>query len=95
MGKVGFTGTTYPQIRGNGTQLVLSHSDQVNTGTVYLVDNTLRRGASTTMTLGDASYLWANTYTDKITLGNGWTIEQTSSSLTIKINGVVKSTINA
>lgn len=93
--KLAFIGTTYPQIIGNGTQLVLSYSDQVNTGTVYLVNNALRRGASTAMTLGEASYLWENTYTDKITLGNGWTIEQTSSSLTIKRNGVVKSTINA
>lgn len=69
--KLAFIGTTYPQIIGNGTQLVLSYSDQVNTGTVYLVNNALRRGASTAMTLGEASYLWENTYTDKITLGNG------------------------
>lgn len=33
--------------------------------------------------------------TNKIEMGNGWTIEQTTSALTIKKNGVVKGTFNA
>ena len=32
---------------------------------------------------------------NKITMGNGWTIEQTAASLTIRRNGVVKGTFNA
>jgi hypothetical protein len=67
----------------------------------------VRRGTSdNNMSLGTSAYPWANIYgvnliastnltTPKITLGNGWTIEQTSASLTIRRNGVVKGTFNA
>lgn len=67
----------------------------------------VRRGnTDNNVNLGTSAYPWANIYgvnliastnisTPKITLGNGWTIEQTASSLTIKRNGIVKGTFNA
>lgn len=67
----------------------------------------VRRGTSdNNVSLGTSVYPWANIYgvnlialtdisTPKITLGNGWTIEQTSASLTIRRNGVVKGTFDA
>jgi hypothetical protein len=67
----------------------------------------VRRGnTDNNVNLGTSAYPWANIYgvnliastnisTPKITLGNGWTIEQTASSLTIRRNGIVKGTFNA
>jgi hypothetical protein len=67
----------------------------------------VRRGnTNNNVNLGTSAYPWANIYgvnlvastdisTPKITLGNGWTIEQTAESLTIRRNGIIKGTFNA
>ena len=67
----------------------------------------VRRGnPDNNVNLGTSAYPWANIYgvnliasthvsTPKITLGNGWTIEQTSASLTIRKGGIIKGTFTA
>jgi hypothetical protein len=67
----------------------------------------VRRGnTDNNVNLGTSAYPWANIYgteitavnnitVPKITLGNGWTIEQTAASLTIRRNGIIKGTFNA
>lgn len=83
---------------------------QLNVAGVTTIETTssaVRRGTSaSSVTLGTSTYRWANVYgvdvnassnitAPKITLGNGWTIEQTTASLTIRKDGVVKQTVSA
>jgi len=83
---------------------------QLNVGGVTALEATssaIRRGTTASgVTLGTSTYRWANIYgvdinastnvtSPKITLDNGWTIEQTSASLTIRKDGEIKGTFNA
>jgi hypothetical protein len=83
---------------------------QLNVGGVTALEATssaIRRGTTASgVTLGTSTYRWANIYgvdinastnvtSPKITLDNGWTIEQTSTALYIKKSGVIKGTFNA
>ena len=60
-GQLGFSGTKYPHIYGNGTYLGLGYKQ--DTSQVVIDSTSLRRGANTSsMTLGTTSYRWSKGY---------------------------------
>ena len=60
-GQLGFSGTTYPHIYGNGTYLGLGYKH--DTSQVVIDSTSLRRGANTSsMTLGTTNYRWSKGY---------------------------------
>lgn len=65
-GTLGFSGTTYPHIYGNGSYLGLGY--KTNSSQVVVDSESLRRGANNTVKLGSASYPWNMTYTSGLTI---------------------------
>ena len=81
--------------RSGGTMtgdLILDANLGASNKALKLLGNSFKYNNSNVLTEANTAN---NLTTNKITLGNGWTIEQTSSSLTIRKNGVIKETFNA
>lgn len=85
-------------LRTGGTMtgnLTMSADIIMNSGRAIGVSNLPLKLLGNALTYNASNVLTeANTAT-QIKMGNGWTIEQTTSALTIKKNGVVKGTFNA
>lgn len=77
-------------LRTGGTMtgdLVLDANLGIANKSLTLLGNSFKYNGSNILTEANTS--------NKITMGNGWTIEQTSANLTIRKNGVIKGTFNA
>ena len=82
-------------LRSGGTMtgdLILDANLGASNKALTLLGNSFKYNSSNVLTEANTAN---NLTTNKITLGNGWTIEQTSASLTIRKNGVIKETFNA